>query len=133
MNLRKLCKVYKEKIDQGIPVEIRVHHLRDFYDGVKLKKWASVCYFPDYNEKLVRQILRRIGNNSNSKVEVVADYDVMCNFCFRKILGYCENSKQIEGDLKELSMFGDTIELTTYTSSELLIILSKSYFVFGLS
>lgn len=125
MSFSKLCETYKEKIDQGIPVEIRVHHLEHFYDSIKLNEWMSVSYFSDYNEKLVRQIIRKIGNNSNSKVKVVADYDVICEFCSRRVLGKCDNSKRIKDDLKELSLLRD-IELTTYTSSELLTILSKN-------
>ena len=127
VGLVELCAEYEEKIDRGIPIEIRVHHLKDFYYSIRLNHWANLDYFPDCNEKFVRKIMRKLDNNPNSKVKVIADYDFMCPFCLKKVREECCNLMQIDGDLEDLQKFGCMMELTTYTTSKLLAILSKYY------
>ena len=81
MKLEKLYKLYIKRIKQGESIKLRVHHLRGFYDCVKFdEKWPSLYHSPEYNDRLVENIAKKIVENPSSKIKVVADFDFACDF-----------------------------------------------------
>lgn len=129
MKVEKLYRLYMKKIEQGEPIQIRTHHLRGFYECVKHDKWFGGDYFPDYNEKLVKALLKKIAEKSTSKVKVVADFGVCCHFCPKHFYATCDNLEQIEGDMKEFEMFFQKrlVLDNDYSPSELLDIIFEAY------
>jgi hypothetical protein len=151
MRVEEIYKSYIKKISRGEPIKIRIHHLFQFYRGVKHNDWASSRYIPDYNQEFIRRLSRKIAENPTSKIKVVADWDIVCDFCPKRfyrfhgkvytenkravyvdrIIGWhavCDNSEQIKDEMEDYKYYYEgIIDLNSvYNSSELLSLIYEA-------
>jgi hypothetical protein len=157
MGVRKVYRAYIKRIEQRKPVKIRIHHLPLIYSGIKYNEWdwlgdaywLSTSYMPAYNQKLLKQLLKKVVKSPTSKIKVVADWDIICDFCPKHfyvkfadegkkavhrggIIGWqsiCDNSEQVKNEMVDFKYYLEgRIKLNSiYSPRELLALIFEAY------